>query len=151
MEVDDEFNRLIRSDGWSFHIPIVCDFVGRSTIQSLVRSISLEPALVQRKFPLHRIAEIRNPNTPQPLVLERTNEPLDDGGCAETTGRCVARRYLSALAPGSKVIAVKLFSFVRDDVLRECTDVPLNRPSSRRISIDVGCFEKTAKPTTVRE
>lgn len=63
MEVDDEFNRLIRSDGWSFHIPIVCDFVGRSTIQSLVRSISLEPALVQRKFPLHRIAEIRNPNT----------------------------------------------------------------------------------------
>jgi hypothetical protein len=117
MKVDEEFDRPFRIDRRAFSVLAVGNLERSSTTQTLVRAMSLEPTLVQPQLPLHRVAEIRDANAPQPLVLKRTNEPLDDGSCAETSGGGVAWRYLSAPRPGFEVTAIELFSLVRDDVL----------------------------------
>lgn len=55
MKMDDEFDRLFRIDGRAPLIRAVGNLERRSAVQSLMRTVPLEPTFVQRQLPLHRI------------------------------------------------------------------------------------------------
>ena len=76
-------------------IAVEVDLVGRCGSQPLVRTVAVVPLEVERQFPSHALALVRDQQPPRALVLHRSDEPLEDGDAAvlaDAPKRCRIRR-----------------------------------------------------------
>ena len=65
------------------HRSTIVDLSRSSTIESLMRTRVFKPPEIAREFAPHVATVQRNEDAPQPLVLERKEEALDDGRCSK--------------------------------------------------------------------
>ncbi len=93
-----------------------------------MRPMGVVPAHEERKLAAHRSAPERNQDAPRALVLQCSEEPLDDGDAAMLAHGPIAQPDLSSPTPASISSRLEHAFLVAQQVARRRADVP-DRPT----------------------
>ena len=124
--------------------------VRRSAAQRLMRSMLAIPLDIARELGAHGADAERNQYAAQTFVLERTNEPFDDGNTAMPADGAETRLDAVASAPVA-VRLPKLGPLVQDGVLRSAAGVGDDLIQGTADLLGHGGLRKTSQPTMRRE
>ncbi len=86
--------------------------------------MTVVPAHEVRKLPAHRATPERNQDPPRAVVLQRSEEPLDDGDAAMLAHRSVAKPDSTSPTPTSVSSRLEHALLVAQQVARRRADVP---------------------------
>ena len=96
---------------------VVVDFVGRSTVEELVRPMLVVPVEMTDQFSPHVFSSQWNGDSACALVFERADETFDNSDAAVFANGSKTRLDAFTLAPSLECVAPELRAFVADDVL----------------------------------